>query len=126
LPSGSAVVVIATGTVDCAAIVTVNDASAWLDGFEASLARTVKVAVPAVVGVPDSDPELALNDRPDGSVPDVTLHVNAPDPPVADSVAANGDPTCPDGSAVVVIATGTGGGGGGGTTALCSSTRNTS
>ena len=41
------------------------------------LARTVKVNVPAVVGVPDSTPVVAFNVNPLGSVPLATAKVGA-------------------------------------------------
>jgi hypothetical protein len=63
--------------------------SCWLavcGGVPESVAVTVKVEVPRVVGVPEIVPEL-LNESPPGSVPLVTLQVIGGVPPVACSVA---------------------------------------
>lgn len=55
---------------------------------EASVAFTVKLPVPAVMGVPEITPAL-LNRRPAGSdEPLARLHVSEPAPPVACKVAA--------------------------------------
>lgn len=48
-----------------------------------SVARTVKVYLPAFVGVPDSSPDVGFRFSPEGRVPDVWLHVSGPVPPVA-------------------------------------------
>jgi hypothetical protein len=55
-------------------------------GVPESVAVTVKVQVPAVMGVPEIIPEL-LNESPAGRVPLVTLQVMGGVPPVAWSVA---------------------------------------
>jgi len=44
-------------------------------GFPESVALTVKLEVPAAVGVPETAPVDAFRVRPDGRVPDETLHV---------------------------------------------------
>ena len=48
-----------------------------------SVAVTVKVNVPAVVGVPEMRPPLVSGDNPVGSAPAVTLNVYGPVPPLA-------------------------------------------
>jgi hypothetical protein len=53
--------------------------------FELSFTWTVKVEVPAAVGVPLIVP-LAASDRPAGSEPVVVDQVFPPDPPLAESV----------------------------------------
>ena len=59
--------------------------SAWVSAwFKVSVTRTVKFAVPAVVGVPEITPP-GLKDSIAGSEP-VKLQVSAPMPPVAWSV----------------------------------------
>ncbi len=64
--------------------------SAWVAvcavGVVESVALTVKLLVPAVVGVPVMAPVLALSDRPTGSVP-VMLQVTGAVPPLDWSVA---------------------------------------
>ena len=70
-----------------------------------SVALTVKLDVPAAVGVPLILPVLAFIDKPAGSAPADTLHVK--DVPIvggtAESAAEYGDWTSPWGSVVVVI-----------------------
>ena len=74
-----------------------------------SVALTVKVDIPAAVGVPLIVPVLAFIDKPAGSEPADTLHVK--DVPIvggtAESAAEYGDWTSPWGSVVVVITGGT-------------------
>lgn len=60
--------------------------SAWVAvraGFPESVALTVKLEVPAAVGVPETAPVDAFKERPDGRVPDETLHAYGVLPPVA-------------------------------------------
>ena len=73
VPEGRLVVVIVIVAGGVALMVMVNcfDALSW----PASVAVTVKVAVPAVVGVPEIVPVVGLSVRPDGRVPDDTCHV---------------------------------------------------
>ena len=62
---------------------------AWLavcGGVPESVAVTVKVLVPAAVGVPEMAPEL-LKFSPAGKLPLLTLQLMAPVPPEAVSVA---------------------------------------
>ena len=68
-----------------------------------SVTLTVKLAVPAVDGVPPiCPPELRL--RPAGNEPDDTDHVYDPEPPVACSVCEYAAPTCPSGRLAVDMA----------------------
>jgi len=55
-------------------------------GVPESVAVTVNLLVPAVVGVPEISPEL-LKLNPAGKLPEVTLQLMAPVPPEAASVA---------------------------------------
>jgi hypothetical protein len=52
-----------------------------------SVTRTVKFAVPAVVGVPASAPDEASNENPAGNVPTATAQVYGVVPPAAAKVA---------------------------------------
>jgi hypothetical protein len=61
---------------------TLNGREAVPAGEALSVAVTVKVAVPAPVGVPDKDPSLP-SVRPGGKLPAVTVHVNGGEPPLA-------------------------------------------
>jgi hypothetical protein len=63
------------------------------------------VEVPAVVGVPEITPVLALIANPAGSAPEYTLHVYGFVPLVAAIVAEYAPPTIPFGKLVVVIRT---------------------
>jgi hypothetical protein len=76
-----------------------------LSGWEAvwlvlSVTVAVKLAGPAVVGVPLIVPD-ALSVSPAGSDPDVTLQVFPPEPPVAPRVCEYEAPTVPGVSDVV-------------------------
>ena len=68
-----------------------------------SVTFTVKLEVPAVVGVPEIVPEL-LKERPAGSAePDARLQVSEPAPPLACNVALYAVPTVPPESVVVLM-----------------------
>jgi hypothetical protein len=69
--------------------------------FALSFTCTVKLEVPAVVGVPLIAP-LAASDSPAGSEPTVVDHVLPPDPPLATRVCEYATPTVPLGSEEVV------------------------
>jgi hypothetical protein len=68
----------------------------------ASLTLTVKLYVPAVVGVPDNCPEVDKL-KPAGTVPDATPHEYGVVPPLALSVAVYADPTCPEDNEFVLM-----------------------
>ena len=55
---------------------------AWATGDSASIAVTVKLAAPAVVGVPDMTPA-GESDSPAGSAPELTDHVSGGIPAIA-------------------------------------------
>ena len=61
---------------------TLNDCEALIAGEALSVAVTVKLADPALVGVPDNDPSLP-SVRPGGGAPVVTFHVKGGEPPLA-------------------------------------------
>ena len=83
LPSGRLVAVIKT------AITTVNGLMAVCGvGLALSVTVTVKLNVPAVVGVPSITPVTASRVRPVGSAPTVMLQVYGVVPPVAANVCA--------------------------------------
>jgi hypothetical protein len=71
--------------------------------LSASVTFTVKLELPAVVGVPDITPVLEFSDNPAGNVPLLMLHVYGVTPPVAASVVVYATLTIPFGSVVVVI-----------------------
>jgi hypothetical protein len=73
-------------------------------GDAVSVAVTVKLKVPTVVGVPVIAPVLGFNVRPVGSAPLVTAQVTGAVPPVEASVAEYGEDTTPFPSEVVEIA----------------------
>ena len=75
--------------------------------FELSFTCTVKLGLPAAVGVPVIAP-LAASDRPAGSAPAVLDQLLPPVPPLAESVWLYPTPTVPAGSDVVVTASGGG------------------
>ncbi len=62
-----------------------------------SVAVTVKVNVPGVVGVPEITPPLVSGDKPVGRAPVVTLKVYGPVPPVAVKVWLYAIPAVPCG-----------------------------
>jgi hypothetical protein len=64
-----------------------NVAVAVCRGLLASVALTVKLYVPAVVGVPEMTPVLPDNLKPAGSAPPLIAHVYGVVPPLAASVA---------------------------------------
>src|SRR5579863_6784580 len=69
---------------------------------EASVTLTVKVAVPAAVGVPEIAPA-PLNDNPAGRAPLATLQVSVPAPPLDWSVALYAVPAVPPDKVVVLM-----------------------
>ena len=77
------------------------ESDAVVDTDAPSVTLTVKLLVPAAVGVPDIVAPLRLN--PAGSDPLAIDHVYGAVPPLAVSVAAYAVPTVPLSSAVVVI-----------------------
>jgi predicted RecA/RadA family phage recombinase len=96
VPLGRKVVV----TLNCdGAMVMLNACDAV--AFELSFTCTVKLEVPAEVGVPLIAP-LAASDKPAGSDPTVVDHVFPPDPPLAARVCEYAAPTVPLGSDEVV------------------------
>ena len=79
--------------------------SAWLKVAEAlSVTCTVKLKLPAVVGVPEMVPAV-LSVRPPGRDPELvpTENVYVPTPPDAASACEYGEPTVPEGSEEVDI-----------------------
>ena len=69
---------------------------------EPDVALTVKVAVPALVGVPEITPVFPLRESPSGREPEVTAHAA---PEVLDERVAEYDsPAVPEGRLVVVMA----------------------
>ena len=72
---------------DAAATIMLSDRSAVFAGLLTSVARTVKLEVPAVVGVPVIAPVLGLRVRPAGRGPLRIDHVYGEVPPLAASVA---------------------------------------
>src|SRR5687768_10010066 len=87
--------------VACGAVVIVME-SDWLWVRPPLLTRTVKVDVPAAVGVPTIAPTV-WSDSPAGSEPVTIDQLNVPLPPVAASVWLYATPTVPLGSDVVTI-----------------------
>src|SRR3954468_23502549 len=79
------------------AATTIDNARLALCPFP-SVAVTVKLAVPAPVGVPEIAPLDELSDKPPGNEPTLTDHVNDPDPPEAANVALYPTPTSPPGN----------------------------
>ena len=79
MPAGRDDVVIFNG-----AVVIASDSGAVADTDALSVTFTVKLAVPAVVGVPEMVP-LVLRLSPAGSEPVDTVHVYGGEPPVAAS-----------------------------------------
>jgi hypothetical protein len=67
-----------------------------------SLAWTVKLVVPAVVGVPEIAPELLIA-NPAGRLPEDMVHVMVPTPPLDCRLAVYAALTMPDGRVVVVM-----------------------
>src|SRR5260370_14823999 len=74
-------------------------------GLPESATWTVKVDVPAAVGVPEITPPL-LRLKPLGSVPEAKLHVRAPAPPLACRVTEYAAPTVPAVRREVVVTAG--------------------
>lgn len=72
-------------------------------GVPESVACTVKVAVPAVVGVPEITPVAAFNVKPAGSAPMVTVQLTAGVPPLDCSVVLYSEFTAPVGSVLLVM-----------------------
>ena len=66
------------------------------------MAWTVKLAVPAVVGVPEIAPELLIA-NPAGKLPEETVQVTVPTPPLDWRVAVYAALTTPEGRVVVVM-----------------------
>jgi hypothetical protein len=77
-----------------------NDLVASCDAL--SLTRTVKVELPAAVGVPVIAP-FGSRDNPAGRLPEVTFHVYGGVPPLAVSVVQYATATMPSGRLVVVL-----------------------
>jgi hypothetical protein len=76
-------------------------------GLLESVACTVRLAVPAVVGVPlTTQPVPSV--KPDGKAPDVIVQEYGAVPPLTPTVAEYGVPTCPPGRVPVEIASGAG------------------
>jgi len=107
-PAGSvAVVTVSTG----ALMVMLNAFVLVSGGLPESVTFTVKLEVPAVVGVPVIAPVLALRLNPAGKAPLVILHVNGETPPLSCSAALYAVPTVPlasddkvtDGAGVAVM-----------------------
>src|SRR4051794_23858281 len=92
---GAAVITGATLT-----IVTERDATARQPS--AATARTLKVNVPAVVGVPASTPD-APSDRPGTGVPPASENVYGPVPPLAVSDCEYATPTVPPAGVPVMV-----------------------
>src|SRR5579872_2103275 len=78
----------------------VSETVAVADTLLASVTLTVKLDVPAAVGVPESTPVEALSVIPAGSVPLLTDQVYGAVPPLTVSVNEYAAPTSPDGGAV--------------------------
>ena len=75
MPTGKLDVVI-FGAVGLAALTVMLRFVVALSGvLSESSTSTVKLAVPAVVGVPEMTPVLDVSDSPAGKVPELTLHV---------------------------------------------------
>lgn len=92
-------------------IVSVAELTVMLSAFVAvcagepeSVPFTVKLLVPAVVGIPVIAPVAAFKFNPAGKAPVVIDHVTAPVPPVAPSVVLYAVPTVPFGRLVVETA----------------------
>lgn len=83
-----------------------SEAVAELAGDEESDTCTVKLDVPAVVGVPVIAPLVAFKLKPAGKVPVVIFQLYGAIPPVAVNVALYITPAVPPGSDVVVMETG--------------------
>ena len=101
-PPGSEFVII-VGTTG-AAVIAIE--SCFVSLPASFVALTVKVAVPAVVGVPEITPELLIY-KPAGSVPESIFHVMGASPEAA-SVALYSAPITPSGSPSVPIVGATG------------------
>ena len=91
-------------TASAALIVIVSAFVAVCAGEPESVAFTVKLAVPAVVGIPLIAPVLAFRASPAGNAPEVMLQVTAPVPPVEASAPLYALFTKPLGKVVVLIA----------------------
>ena len=89
------------GLVDAGLIVSVNACVALPEALSATC--TVKLAAPAVVGVPLIVPVVELSARPAGRAPPVTDQLYGLVPPVAVSVCEYGVLTVPLGSGDVVV-----------------------
>jgi hypothetical protein len=105
-PLGNDTLVIETGFDPAAAIVTLNDFTAVSAAELESFTWIVKETVPDWVGVPFNAPLVAFSATPAGrEEPVATDQVYGVLPPLAVKVAEYTEPTCPPGSAVVVIDT---------------------
>ena len=84
MPAGNEVVVMASGT---GAGLTTIDRFAVFDwaGVELSVTLTVKLAVPAAVGVPLIRPVAPFTLSPAGKFPELTVQAYGGDPPLAAS-----------------------------------------
>src|SRR5579871_2208158 len=71
-------------------------------GFSPSCTSSIKFDWPCVVGVPEMAPVDEFRLSPGGSVPEATLHVLLPSPPLACTTALYGRLTLPAGSERVV------------------------
>ena len=107
VPLGNVVVVMVGGL--GTGLIVIDRAFSPVRGI-VSVARTVKLDVPSVVGVPVIAPVASFKLKPGGSAPETTLHFGAPVPPVAVRVVLYLDPAVPSGSVVVVIRGGIGAG----------------
>jgi hypothetical protein len=101
LAAGRLFVVIA----NCARMVIVYDCEAITAGVSASVTCTVKVLVPAVIGVPERTPVPDAIAIPAGSVPEDTENVYGANPPVTVIVVWYTSPTMPLGIVGVVMDT---------------------
>jgi hypothetical protein len=106
-PLGSELVVMVTG-VTAAATVILNDCAAVCGvGAVESITLTVKLNVPAVVGVPEITPVDAAKLNPAGSIPALTLQLYGVVPPLACNVVVYAVPTVPPGSDAAVVSVST-------------------
>jgi len=92
--------------VACALIVMLNSLLTFCTGFPASVTFTVKLNIPAAVGVPVIAPLVAFIANPVGRPPAVIDQLNGVVPPVVDKVAEYPVFTTPPGNVDVVITSG--------------------
>jgi hypothetical protein len=104
-PAGIEVVVICTGVTAAATVIVKDFVVVWAVGVVETVAITVKLNEPAVVGVPEIVPAVD-SASPPGNAPELRLHVYGVVPPLAPSVVEYATPTCPFANEVVVIASG--------------------